>query len=67
MGRTRILKLTNKFYDYFDVVENQLRSKMQSVMQSENKIEEAKSENNIAESEVGSKPEDGAIQTQDKN
>ncbi|MBI2148044.1 SMC-Scp complex subunit ScpB [Candidatus Woesearchaeota archaeon] len=30
MGRTRILKLTSKFYDYFDVVENQLRSKMQA-------------------------------------
>ena len=30
-GRTRILKLTNKFYDYFDIVEDQLRSKMQVV------------------------------------
>ncbi|MBS3174477.1 SMC-Scp complex subunit ScpB [Candidatus Woesearchaeota archaeon] len=28
-GRTKILKLTNKFYDYFDVVEDQLRSKLQ--------------------------------------
>src|SRR3989338_9158134 len=28
-GRTRILKLSNKFYDYFDVVEDQLRSKLQ--------------------------------------
>jgi|SRR3989338_10729854 len=28
-GRTKILKLTSKFYDYFDVVEDQLRSKMQ--------------------------------------
>ena len=27
-GRTRIVKLTNKFYDYFDVVEHQLKSKM---------------------------------------
>jgi len=35
MGRTRILKLTNKFYDYFDVVENQLRSKMQNAVNSE--------------------------------
>ena len=63
MGRTRVLKLSNKFYDYFDVVENQLRSKMQVAMNSENKPEET----NIVESEVGSKPEDGAIQTQDKN
>ena len=30
-GRTRILKLTNKFYDYFDVVEDQLRSKMENL------------------------------------
>ena len=29
-GRTRILKLTPKFYDYFDIVEDQLRSKMKS-------------------------------------
>ena len=29
-GRTRIIKLTNKFYDYFDIVEDQLRSKMQT-------------------------------------
>ncbi len=27
-GRTKILKLTAKFYDYFDIVEDQLRSKM---------------------------------------
>jgi segregation and condensation protein B len=28
-GRTRILKLTQKFYDYFDVVEDQLKSKLE--------------------------------------
>ncbi|MEK6974486.1 MAG: SMC-Scp complex subunit ScpB [Nanoarchaeota archaeon] len=27
-GRTRILKLTSKFYDYFDVVDDVLKSKM---------------------------------------
>ncbi len=27
-GRSRIIKLTEKFYDYFDVVENELRSKL---------------------------------------
>mgnify|MGYP001558906243 CR=1 FL=1 len=32
-GRTRILKLTNKFYDYFDIVEDQLRNKMQEKTQ----------------------------------
>ena len=31
MGRTRIIKLTSKFYDYFDIVEDQLRSKMINV------------------------------------
>ena len=30
-GKTRIIKLTNKFYDYFDIVEDQLKSKMQIV------------------------------------
>ena len=27
-GRTRLLKVTQKFYDYFDVVEDQLKSKL---------------------------------------
>lgn len=30
MGRTRIIKLTPKFFDYFDIVENQLKSKMET-------------------------------------
>jgi segregation and condensation protein B len=29
LGRSKILKLTQKFYDYFDVVENQLKSKIE--------------------------------------
>ncbi len=29
-GRTRILKLASKFYDYFDVVDDVLKSKLQS-------------------------------------
>ena len=29
-GRTRLLKLTNKFYDYFDVVEDNLKSKLEA-------------------------------------
>lgn len=29
-GRTKIIKLTTKFYDYFDVVENELKSKLQN-------------------------------------
>ncbi len=32
-GRTRTIKLTQKFYDYFDVAENQLKSKMSEVSQ----------------------------------
>ena len=32
-GRTRELKLTTKFYDYFDVVEDQLRAKFQEIEQ----------------------------------
>lgn len=28
-GRTAILKLTKKFYDYFDIVEDQLKSKLE--------------------------------------
>jgi len=31
-GRSKILKLTNKFYDYFDVVEDQLKSKIQDTV-----------------------------------
>lgn len=30
-GRTRILKLTPKFYDYFDIVDDTLRSKLEGV------------------------------------
>lgn len=35
-GRTRELKLTQKFYDYFDIVEDQLRAKFQEI---ESKVE----------------------------
>lgn len=34
-GRTMILKLTSKFFDYFDVVEDQLKSKMKNVESNE--------------------------------
>ena len=30
-GRTRILKVTNKFYDYFDVVEDQMKAKFEQL------------------------------------
>lgn len=29
-GRTRLLKVTNKFYDYFDVIEDNLKSKLEA-------------------------------------
>lgn len=50
-GRTFILKLTNKFFDYFDIVENQLRSKMQSAMQKEGEIKPGE-ENNAADNKA---------------
>ena len=40
-GRTNILKLTNKFYDYFDIVEDQLKSKLESVEKREENKQEA--------------------------
>ncbi len=41
LGRSKVLKLTTKFYDYFDVVENQLKSKMENIASKPN--EEPKS------------------------
>lgn len=38
-GRTFILKLTSKFYDYFDIVEDQLRSKMKTMGENVNEGE----------------------------
>ena len=38
-GRTFTLKLTSKFYDYFDIVEDQLRSKMKITGESSNEGE----------------------------
>lgn len=40
-GRTSILKLTNKFYDYFDVIEDQLKSKLEGVEKREENKQEA--------------------------
>ena len=36
-GRTRLLKVTRKFYEYFDVVHNELKSKMEDIKTEENK------------------------------
>ncbi|MBS3133797.1 SMC-Scp complex subunit ScpB [Candidatus Woesearchaeota archaeon] len=36
-GRTRLLKVTSKFYEYFDVVHNELKSKMEDIKTEENK------------------------------
>ncbi len=43
-GRTRLLKVTNKFYDYFDVVEDQLKSKFATL----NKTDEEKIKQEVA-------------------
>jgi len=39
-GRTRILKLASKFYDYFDVVDDKLQSKMEEVVDNVGPVEE---------------------------
>lgn len=54
-GRTRELRLTTKFYDYFDVVEDQLRAKFQEVGE---KIE-------IPEEKQATIPETGEISKED--
>lgn len=52
-GRTRLLKLTQKFFDYFDLVEHQLKSKFEHAQKIEQKTKEA--EQQLEEKEV--KPE----------
>lgn len=49
-GRTRLLKLAPKFYDYFDIIEDQLKSKFVDVkedipQETQEDIEEQKDEN----------------------
>ncbi len=39
-GRTRKLQLTQKFYDYFDIVEDQLKAKFQEIEQKVGVVEE---------------------------
>lgn len=49
-GRTRKLQLTQKFYDYFDVVEDQLRAKFQEI---EQKVEVSEEKQAILNTEKG--------------
>ena len=46
-GRTRLLKITTKFFDYFDVVEDQIKNKLDSAtkIEKENKLEGAENKN----------------------
>ena len=44
-GRTRLLKITPKFFDYFDVVEDQLKAKLNSVEETKSEDLEQKNEN----------------------
>ena len=59
-GRTRLLKLSSKFFDYFDVVENELKSKFGNVeiksviAEVDNKIQENSSIENPKIEEVDS-------------
>ncbi len=45
-GRTRLLKLTSQFYDYFDVVEDQLKEKFETIVK-ETKEEPKDSQENV--------------------
>jgi len=47
-GRTKLLKLTDRFYDYFDVVHEQLSEKMKVV---EEKVEEVSEIKEVSEEE----------------
>ncbi|MBI2667136.1 SMC-Scp complex subunit ScpB [Candidatus Woesearchaeota archaeon] len=55
-GRTRLIKLSPKFFDYFDVVENELRSKFTNVEIS-TVINEVEENNNLINSETKENPE----------
>ena len=47
-GRSRLLKLTQKFYDYFDVVADQLKAKLKEAEKKEvNEEKEVKTEENL--------------------
>ena len=46
-GRTRILKLTQKFYDYFDVVDDTLKAKLQTESNEASKKPEEKNSSQI--------------------
>ena len=52
-GRTRKLQLTQKFYDYFDVVEDQLRAKFKEI---EQKVEIPEEKQSTLTAESESKP-----------
>ena len=55
-GRTRLIKLTPKFFDYFDVVENELRSKFTNVEIS-TVINEVEENNTLMNSKFNKNPE----------
>ena len=58
-GRTRSLRLGSKFFDYFDVVEEQLKQKMQETMERQEKLvpEKVEEKNKVVESIVEEKKE----------
>lgn len=51
-GRTRLLKLTQRFYDYFDVVAEQLKSKFEQLGNRENEKEDDEQNKEVKEKEI---------------
>jgi len=43
-GRTRLLKLTSKFFDYFDIIEDQIKAKMSDSVKVNDSVNEAEPE-----------------------
>jgi len=63
-GRTRVLKVTQKFYDYFDVVEEALKSKLDA---GESKIDSDKNYDNDNDNEDSNNDEDVGNDNKDLN
>ncbi len=46
-GRTRLLKLTSKFFDYFDIVEDHLKRDFQNIGEKQENLQKSKNEEEI--------------------
>jgi len=56
-GRTRLLKLTQKFFDYFDLLEDQLKEKFSNIKKLENETKELEKQLDEPDPEPEPKPE----------